>query len=448
MDYPHMQESYLSRYGKRKEDGGDGAIDFLAGQTTYVELLNKNGYNCAHSGKWHLGDNVNAKPGFNSGYFTIGSGGCGYFSADVHEGGKSEIHGGYITDLITDKALEYMRGMYRDPEGRPFYASVHFTAPHSPWDANNHKPEHLEIYSGSSFPFTPLKKIHPRQIISAPIGDDDARRREHLTGYYASITAMDECVGRIVSDLKENGKYDDTIIIFTSDNGMNLGQHGIWGKGNGTYPQNMYDSSVKVPFIASCPKLFCNGRSAEGTSSSGRLFDGLACQYDIFHTLLELAGAAYVREAKQPGRSLAPILTGNVTEAPAELPYGEASGGAVCIYDEYGQVRMIRTNKYKYIHYYMHENSAEVSLPDKTNCELFDLAADPEEETNVINFAAYAGAAEELRGRMAAFFDEYGTDRFDGKKCFVSGRGQMDYADKAGAFNPEYTYYYPEKNMR
>lgn len=92
--------------------------------------------------------------------------------------------------------------------------------------------------------------IHPNQVKTCPYGTGE-RRKELLRGYYAAITAMDNQVGLILDLLDELGLQQDTLIMFTSDNGMNLGQHGIWGKGSRTYPQNMYDSSVKVPFLAS-----------------------------------------------------------------------------------------------------------------------------------------------------------------------------------------------------
>ena len=409
-DYPGL--AGRENYGKNPGDGGDAAIDYLAGHETYIELLNRHGYNCAHSGKWHLGDNVKTKPGFNKGYFTIGSGGCGYFSADVHEGADARIHDGYITDLITDKAIGYLNGMYE--EDRPFYVSVHFTAPHSPWDPANHKPEHLKLYAGSDFPHTPRRPIHPWQIASAPLGDTDAKRRENLMGYYAAITAADENVGRIVADLKRAGKYDDTIIIFTSDNGMNLGQHGIWGKGNGTYPQNMYDSSVKVPFIVSCPALF----------GGGRVYDGLACQYDIFHTLLEFAGADRAPGAKQPGRSLVSAI-----KSPAQQ-----DGGTVYIYDEYAQVRMIRTAGYKYVHRYM----------EGAPCEFFDLTIDPGEELNLFCNTNYTDIIAGLRAELFGFFDEYGGD-YDGSAYYVNGGGQMDFPGREGAFPKAVRHYYPNK---
>ena len=113
------------------------------------------------------------------------------------------------------------------------------------------------------------------QANTCPIGDTPEKRREYLTGYYAAISAMDAGVGKIMDWVEGHGLEDDTVIIFASDNGMNLGQHGIWGKGNGTYPPNMYDSSVKVPFIIKVP----------GCEAPGSTCSAMAGQYDIFPTI-------------------------------------------------------------------------------------------------------------------------------------------------------------------
>ena len=79
------------------------------------------------------------------------------------------------------------------------------------------------------------------------------KRRENLIGYFAAISAMDEQVGRILDRLEGSGRAQDVLLIFAADNGMSMGQHGIWGKGNGTFPMNMYDTAVKVPFLVTWP---------------------------------------------------------------------------------------------------------------------------------------------------------------------------------------------------
>lgn len=84
-------------------------------------------------------------------------------------------------------------------------------------------------------------------------GDTPECRRELIRGYFTAVTAMDAAIGRILKAVRELGLEDDTIVIFTGDNGMNVDQHGIWNKGNGTYPQNFYEESIRVPLIVRAP---------------------------------------------------------------------------------------------------------------------------------------------------------------------------------------------------
>ncbi len=157
-----------------------------------------------------------------------------------------------------------------------------------------------------------------------------AQRRELLSGYYASITGVDRGVGALLDWLESHGLREQTLIIFTSDNGMNMGHHGIWGKGNGTFPQNMYDTSVKVPFIAAHP----------GHTPAGAVAAGLLSHYDLLPTCWIMWASAAPCPDGLPGRSFAPLLRGE------PLPARDH----VVVYDEYGPVRMIRTTRWKYVH--------------------------------------------------------------------------------------------------
>src|SRR6478752_3432584 len=109
---------------------------------------------------------------------------------------------------------------------------------------------------------------------------------------------MDDGIGRLLAALDAAGLADSTLVIFMGDNGMNCGHHGIWGKGNGTRPQNMYDTSVKVPCLFSQP-----GRIPEGGVS-----DALLSAYDFFPTMLDYLGIAVAPRATSPGRSFLPLL--------------------------------------------------------------------------------------------------------------------------------------------
>lgn len=161
---------------------------------TYTDVLAENGYTCALSGKWHVGDSMRPQHGFSK-WFTIGRGGCHYTRPDIVEDGEIHFREGYVTDMITDKALEFIDQL--EAEGNPYYLSVHYTAPHSPWEEEEHPAKYIEMYRNCPFRSTPDLPIHPNQIRSAPYGTGE-KRKELLRGYYAAITAMDAGVARIL----------------------------------------------------------------------------------------------------------------------------------------------------------------------------------------------------------------------------------------------------------
>jgi arylsulfatase A-like enzyme len=214
---------------------------------------------------------------------------------------------------------------------------------------------------------------------------------------------MDEAIGRILARLEDLGLRDDTIVVFTSDNGFNLGHHGVWGKGNGTLPMNMYDSSVKVPAIFSGPSI-----------RPGQRLDGLFSAYDMAATLLELAGLDGGAFEIGPGRSFASALTGG----------DPGQGHPVVVFDEYGPVRMLRTPDWKYVHRY----------PDGPH-ELYHLAEDPGEENNLAGESAQADHIRDLREQLTDWFQNYRDPAMDGANLPVTGGGQIDVVAKgAGAF--------------
>ena len=364
-------------------------IGYLDGILTYTDVLRDNGYRCALAGKWHLGDSVRPQHGFEK-WFTIGRGGCYYNKADIVENGTVRFENRYITDVITDKALEYLDEL-ADGDS-PFYLSVHYTAPHDPWDEDQHPAQYVEMYRDCEFKATPDLPVHPDQIPSAPIGTKETRK-SLLRGYYAAITAMDANVGRLLDRLKEKGLEKDTIVIFMSDNGMNMGHHGIWGKGNGTFPFNMYDTAVKVPLIVSWP-----GHYPEGAVS-----ECMCSQYDFFQTILDMAGIEAALPDKLPGRSFAGVFDGI-----------EEDSRSVVIYDEYGPTRMIRTKEWKYI----------MRIPYGPD-ELYHLGEDPGEENNLIDHEEYDHIRAKLRSQLAQWFLEYTDPAVDAAHEGVTGFGQM-----------------------
>ncbi len=387
----------------------DKPIEYLDGHPSYVAQLAKQGYRCGLSGKWHLGNSATPKDGFEK-WFTIFGGGCDYYNPDTFENGEFKNETRYVTDVITDKALEHLEDFLKDDEN-PFYLSVHYTAPHTPWTAENHPDEYLDLYFNNEFKATPDESVHFNQINTCFVGGTPQRRKESYTGYYAAITAMDDNVGRILDRIEASGQADNTIVIFTGDNGMNLGHHGIWGKGNGTYPPNMYDTSVKVPCLIYSPTL----------KKGGVVEKALLSQCDFYPTLLELAGANVELSDKQPGRSFAKILKGEEIEDHDEL--------VIC--DEYGFVRMLRNKTHKLV----------MEYPDGRN-QFYDLVNDPNEDINEYYNEKYADLINEMTTKLENWFDRYSTGENDAKNNPVTGRGQYKLCTEDDAFKQSFEYYY------
>ena len=342
-------------------------------------------------------------------------GGDNYRYPVVLENGKMELkEDQYITDLIADNAIEFLA--QRDQE-KPFYLSVHFTAPHSPWAEEHHPKEYIDLYRDCPFTSTPNVPPHPWAPNSkktleqwnsephdgirfsrahyGPIPETwQEHRRESLTGYYAAITAMDHAIGRLIAQLEADGILDDTLIVFTGDNGMNMGHHGIWGKGNGTNPVNMYDSAVKVPGLFRLP----------GTIRSNVVNHEMISHYDFYGTILDLAGVPYEQPVDMPGTSFAALLTGEQQRVRDH----------VVVFDEYGPCRMIRTHEWKLV----------LRVPDGPN-ELYDLVNDPEENTNRFEDPTCKDVVASLRNQMTAWFHLYVDPEFDGSREAVCGRGQL-----------------------
>ncbi|MEH7180202.1 sulfatase-like hydrolase/transferase [Neobacillus vireti] len=368
-------------------------IEYLHGIQAYTDILSKSGYQCGLSGKWHLGDSLNPQKGF-SHWFTIARGGCNYYESDIVIDGDIKIETEYITDVITKDALSFIDKQAKTED--PFYLSVHYTAPHSPWEYGQHPKEMIDLYKDCPFESVPEEPNHPWQIDSAPRGEGE-KRKELLQGYYAAITAMDRGIGEILNKLKEINLLEDTLIFFTSDNGMNMGHHGIWGKGNGTFPQNMFDTSVKVPTIVSRP----------GHIPAGVVNMDLLSHYDFMPTLLDYLGLKDEYAAERPGKSFAPLLRGESLNNPDD----------VVIYDEYGAVRMIRTQKWKYIHRYPYGPH-----------ELYHLVEDPEERHNLVNMESTLVIRESLKSKLDDWFVLYANPHKDGVRECVTGYGQLGLA--------------------
>jgi len=381
---------------------GPQRIDYLDGRPLVTDAFASAGYRCALVGKWHLGASDVPRAGYVR-WFAHQSGMSPYYDAPMSDEERLCTVPGYLTDALTDEACRVLEREAGRAE--PLWLSLNYTAPHYPW-IDSHPARYVDLYADCAFTSCPQEPPHPWSAHGNPATDEGhARPRESLAGYYAAMTAMDDGIGRVLATLDGLGLAPSTLVIFMSDNGMNCGHHGIWGKGNGTRPQNMYDTSVKVPCLMAQP----------GRIPAGRVSDALLSGYDVFPTLLDYAGLRAPVDAHKPGRSFAAHLAG----APMQ------GDGEVVVYDEYGPVRMVRTRDWKYVH----------RFPDGPH-ELYDLRRDAGERRNLVDDPSATAVRTALRTRLDAWFAVYVDPRQDGARKPVNGCGQLAFsgADDSRAF--------------
>jgi len=267
--------------------------------------------------------------------------------------GSSERH--------ADATIAFLNG--RDPS-RPFYI---YLAPPVPHDPRVAAPEFHKFYAPDQVPlpaaFLPLHPFNNGDLFVrdehlAPWPRTPADTRQQLADYYACITGLDHHVGRIFEQLKQSGQWANTIIIFSGDNGLSLGEHGLFGK------QNLYEfGGMHVPLVIAGPGI-PHGQS-----------DALVYLMDLYPTFCGWAGAAAPTGIE--GRDLRPIVKGQAAKV-RDVLYTAYSGPQ-------GNQRAIRDNRWKLIRY-----------PQVNVTQLFDLAADPHELQNLADRPESAAKVQEL----------------------------------------------------
>ena len=372
----------------REGNMGQNVAAYLEGEIAYTDILAAHGWICGLSGKWHLGHSQLVQHGF-SHWYTHQHGGGPYNDAPMVRDGEPVTEPGYVTTAITDDALAFIDGHAGCDV--PFYLSVHYTAPHSPW--TGHPQDIVDGYDECAFASCPQEEIHP-WAVGHQLSESCLGKREMLKGYFAAVTAMDRDIGRILDKLEEKGLREDTLVVFVSDNGFSCGHHGFWGKGNGTYPPNMYENSIKVPFVISQP----------GRGPAGNVEGAMVSAYDFMPTLLDYLGLPLPAGINLPGESVLPLWLGQ----------GDTGRDEVVIYDEYGSTRMVRTEEWKYVHRY----------PDGP-CELYDLVNDPDERVNLAVDPEQRVRINELYARLEEWFERFVVQGRDGRDFAVTGKGQL-----------------------
>jgi len=383
-----------------------------------AHILRDAGYRTAVVGKWHL---KTEPQGFD--YYNVLPGQGRYHDPRLKEKGdgweqddpEGRVYEGYSTDVITDEALAWLDG---DGNGHddPFFLQCHFKAPHEPWEyadryadlfEDTKIPEPSSLFEDKSHRSdatrergsTMSPKSDVRHMVeqvsrddwpTGPIdmaGMDDEKRtraayQKHLKDYLRTIAAIDENVGRLLEYLDENGLAEDTLVIYTSDQGMFLGEHDHIDK------RWMYEESFRMPFLARYP----------GEIPADSFVDDLVANVDFAPTILDYAGIDV--PGRMQGRSVRDALAGDPSADARETVYYRywMHRAHHDVPAHYG----LRTDRYKLIYFYglPLDASGAREEPSEPGWELYDLNRDPHELRNVYDDPAYADVREELKERL------------------------------------------------
>ncbi|MFM1767993.1 MAG: hypothetical protein RJA22_522 [Verrucomicrobiota bacterium] len=363
---------------------------FPATNLTHATLLRAAGYTTAYIGKWHM-DNQRERPGFDHHASYLGH--ARYTDPPFILDGRDTPTKGWIDDLSTDYAIQFLQRQQGSP--KPWSLIVGFKAPHGPFDPPARARDRFAGERARTVPSlhgsTPYQRAadQARAAATPPPNPDDTVPIN--LNYFRCVSAIDDCLGRLLDALDTLGFASNTVVIYTSDNGFYLGEHGLGDK------RSAYDESLRIPFLVRYPAL--------GPAARGRVVDDMVLNLDLAQTLLDFAGVP--APAAMQGRSWRPLLTGPAPgwrQAWFYEYFAERQKGA-----RIPDITAVRTASAKLIRYPGHEDWTE----------LFDLAADPYELRNLHRDPARAGLRRELEALHEQLAREVGyrvpdyTDRPD-----------------------------------
>ena len=373
---------------------------------SFPKALSAAGYATAYIGKYHMGEeNDSPRPGFD--YFATHKGQGKYFDTEFNIGGPGQagerkVLTGYYTHVVTDLAEKWIRGAAKGE--KPFLLMLGHKAPHSfyfPEPKYEHAFDDEKIeYPKSAFqlddkPKWFLARLDTWHGIYGPLFDYRKqfpdRRPEAVKdfaamtrGYWGTILSVDDSVGRLYALLKELGQLDNTLFIFTGDNGLLNGEHGMVDK------RTMHEPSIRTPFVVRLPAGMTGGAVGNALSGVPRVIDQQVLTLDFAPSMLDICGVPSL--AKTHGQSW------------KKLAQGDAAGWRTSWYYEYNyekqfpytpNVRGVRTDRYKLIRYPHGDGEADRHL-----AELYDLQADPEEAINLIAKPDSAAKVAELQAEL------------------------------------------------
>ena len=367
---------------------------FDGAQATIAKLLHRNGYATALIGKWHLGSDPT---GYD--YWNIIPNQGRYEDPELIQNGTKRVVQGYLTDLITADAIRWLE---KRPRDKPFFLMVHHKSPHGPMIP---APRHRDLYQELTLPEPEtllddyqgrapalVKALHAsklticeweqfRRTIQSlpkdPAAANHAMYQIFFKGYMRLIASLDENVGRLLDYLDRAGLADNTIVVYTSDNGFFCGEHGFYNK------MWMYEQSLRVPLLVRWPKHI----------QPGSLNRQMVMNLDFAPTFADLAGGGVPDEMQ--GRSLRPLLEGRSSGDWRQEVY----------YHYYNQFDIpgqfgIRTPTRKLVCY-------PGLVGRQPFWEMFDLQADPQEMRNLAAVPVQQGTVAALKERLRALAKRY-----------------------------------------
>ena len=390
---------YASRHGIIDNVGRDAMSHRLA---NYHLELKRLGYETAHIGKWHMGNDASPRPGYDHWVSFRGQGTIS--NPTFWEGGSERQLQGYVTDLLNERAVEFVSRKRRHPFALFFaHKAVHpdvqqkqdGTIDLSTMQGYVLPERHKDLYRGGEYPprpnALPIEKVLEQKPAWREVFDLRAApgneaflaalhtgTQEEVRARAAMMASVDEGVGMLLEALEKSGKLDKTFILFLGDNGFFFGEHGL-----GAERRFPYEEGIRTAFFARYPRLIAPGTRIER----------MAIALDIAPTLVQLAGGK--PGAHIQGRSLVPLL-----RDPARrwrdaflVEYYNESAWPWIVGMSY---KAVRTEKAKLIHW-LHKEGVD---------ELYDLERDPYEITNVIGDPAYGAARKDLVRKLKGLVAE------------------------------------------
>jgi choline-sulfatase len=372
-------------------ENADFDANWLAGETLLSERLVDAGYRTGLFGKWHATtDSKPPQPGFDR-WLSYDAYKAGWANQYVHSGtvsfssdGTELTHTGVQARFLTEEAISFID----EPSDKPFFISLNFAEPHAPFAG---LPERLVSRYRSV----------ANDIVRAGGASDLVDRGGHTTvpvdhveqlaQYLAAVSLIDEQVGRLMDALQGRDLLQDTVLVYTGDHGLLVGQYGLYGKTNATNPANFYEETIRIPMIVYAP-----GESVRGQQSRGELVDLL----DLHATILDYAGGTQDGSPSYgPGRSLRPLLEGERNTNWRTMQMAER-----------GNLRMVTDGRWKLVREYQ-EDERQVPLD-----RWYDLSH-PFGERHSADLPSAA-----VRGRLMTelerFFDQYETAEHSGRRIW------------------------------